>query len=93
MGGGVTMAATFSIDIPGDVAAAVARARAAATAGGGTFAGDTAAGTFSGATPMGMVRGAYRIAGQRAEIAITEKPTFVPMALVEGRVRSFFSGG
>ena len=84
------MAHTFSFDVPGDPATALARAEAAVRGAGGTFSGDAAAGAFSGKTPAGQVKGAYRVQGGRATIEILEKPFLVPKALVESKIRELF---
>lgn len=80
----------FSFDVPGDPAAALAKAQAAVKEGGGTFSGDATGGTFSGPTPVGDVKGTYQVAGGHVTIEITEKPFLAPKALVESKIRGFF---
>ncbi len=84
------MAHTFSFDVPGDPAAALAKASSLVKEAGGTFTGDATAGTFSGKTPAGDVKGTYRASDGRVTVEITDKPFIVPKAVVESKVKGFF---
>ena len=84
------MAHTFSFDLPGDPAAALAKASSLVTGAGGAFAGDAAAGSFAGQTPVGEVKGTYRVAGKTVSVTVTDKPFVLPKAVVEAKVKGFF---
>ena len=84
------MAHSFAFDLPGDPAAALAKASSLVKGAGGTFAGDADAGSFAGKTPVGEVKGTYRVAGSRVSVTITDKPFVVPKSVVESKVKGFF---
>jgi hypothetical protein len=84
------MANAFTFDVPGDLAAALAKARQEVTAAGGTFSGDLQAGSFSGKTPLGAVKGTYTAAGRSVTVTITEKPWLVPAGTIEATIREYF---
>ena len=84
------MAHTFSFDVSGDPAAALAKAQTAVRSAGGTFTGDAAAGSFSGKTPAGEVKGTYKVNAGRVTVDVTDKPFLVPKAMVESKVRELF---
>lgn len=83
--------ATFAMNIPGDVSAALDRAAAMLTNHGGRFQGDLEAGIFTGSTPFGEIAGTYTVRGQTVTIAITKKPLFLPERLIEATIRGFFT--
>lgn len=80
------MPESFSFKITGTPADAVGRARAAAEKEGAEFSGDVTAGRFS---ALGVV-GSYTISGDTVEVAISERPFFAPLSLVESKIRSLF---
>ena len=84
------MAHSFSFDLPGDPAAAVAKAGTIVRDAGGTFSGDASAGSFAGKTPVGEVKGVYRGSGGRVTVEITGKPFVVPKSMAESKIREFF---
>ena len=70
-----------------DLDVEMAEARAAATANGACFDGNSKSGTFSGKG----VSGSYKVKGKQVEITIHEKPFFATWGLIEGKIGSFFS--
>ncbi len=80
------MSESFSFQITGTAAEAVEKARIAAEKEGAEFEGDVTAGRFS---ALGVV-GSYSISGDTVEVAISERPFFAPLSLVESKIKSLF---
>ncbi len=80
------MPESFSFKIKNSPAEAVERARAAAEKEGATFQGDVEGGSFS---ALGVV-GSYTISGDTVEVAISERPFFAPLSIVESKIKSLF---
>jgi hypothetical protein len=73
-----------------DANKAFAHAGHAIVRNGGTLAGSAAVGEFEGSG----VRGNYRLTGDSVfVITITKKPFICPESMVEGKIRTFFTGG
>lgn len=81
----------FDIPIPGDLPAALERARALIAREGGQFVGDTIAGRFVGNSPIGPIEGRYTIQGAAIRITITNKPMLAPCGAIESKIRQYFA--
>jgi hypothetical protein len=81
------MAKTFKLEIKTSADEMLKKAKDEAAKSGASLDGDASSGRFSGSG----VAGTYRVVGDSVEITIEKKPLVVPMALVESKVREFFS--
>ena len=80
------MAKSFTIDLPGEPDAWLARAKKKAKASDAQLEGDTESGKFS----WGKFRGRYKIRDKSIVLTITDKPWWAPWARVESGIRDFF---
>ena len=80
------MSEGFSFQLTQAPEQAIEKAKVAAVKDGASFEGDVVGGRFS---AMGVV-GSYRITGDVVDVAISERPFFAPMSLVESKIKSLF---
>lgn len=85
------MAHKITVSPKDDLQTTLKRVETTITNKGGQFAGDTSSGTFAGVTPIGMVKGKYLVRGNDIEITITDKPFLAPQAIIDGKIRDYFS--
>lgn len=86
------MAHKFTVSPKDDLQATLKRVETTITGKGGQFSGDTSQGNFAGVTPIGMVKGKYAVInGTDIEITITDKPFIAPQAIIENKIRDYFS--
>jgi|JI8StandDraft_1071087.scaffolds.fasta_scaffold377855_1 hypothetical protein len=86
------MAHKFTVSPSDDLAATLKRVENTITGKGGQFSGNTSEGHFAGTTPIGMVKGKYVVRnGKDIEITITDKPFIAPLAIIETKIRDYFS--
>lgn len=85
------MAQKFTVSTKDDLQTTLKRVETTITSKGGQFSGDTNKGEFSGTTPIGMVKGKYTVVGSHIEITITDKPFLAPQAIIESKIRDYFS--
>ncbi len=81
------MAHSFTLSLTTTPAALLERAKKLAAENDAVFQGDTSSGSF---TASG-VEGSYQIDADTITITVTDKPFLAPWALVESKVRGFFS--
>ena len=81
------MAYSFTLSLTTTPAALLERAKKLAAEGDAIFQGDTSSGSFTGSG----VEGNYQIDADTLTVTITDKPFFAPWALVESKIRGFFS--
>ncbi len=86
------MSDRFSIPLDGDPVAALARARAAATAHGATLTGDERSGSFRVATPLGTVAGSWTGRPGAIDVTLSERPFLLSADRVARELRAFFAG-
>ncbi len=81
------MSCKFTIDVDGDPADLIARARGALASIGGKIEGDATGGTVSGDTPFGRIEGTYSVVGRAVSFDITKKPMLVSCSMIESQLR------
>lgn len=65
-----------------------AEGKAAAAKEGVSITGDLENGTISGSTPLGPIKASYTsLSNEQYRIDILEKPMFVPVSMIEAKVR------
>jgi hypothetical protein len=85
------MAHTITVSPKDDLQTTLSRVETTIVGKGGRFAGNTENGNFSGVTPIGMVKGTYVVRGSNIEITITDKPFLAPQAIIDNKIRDYFS--
>jgi hypothetical protein len=73
----------FSLSFSGSSQTAIEKARAAVESQNGVFNGDSNSGNFEVTVFGNTIKGIYRVSGQLVNLAITEKPFFVPCSTIE----------
>jgi hypothetical protein len=81
------MSCRFTIDVDGEPADFIARARRELLAIGGTMRGDSQAGEVAADTPFGRIEGSYAVSGNAVSFDITKKPMLVPCSSIESQIR------
>ena len=82
---------SFTITPRQPIPVVLAHLRGEAARVGATVTGDDTEGTIRATAPGGMeVEATYATAGPLLVLTITKKPAFVPDALIEGALKSFF---
>lgn len=76
----------FSVVLPRPAAELLKEAKAAAAANGLSFEGNEQRGSFSSVSPR--VKGTYSVKDGVLTVQMTEKPWFVPEALIEVQLRA-----
>jgi len=81
------MSCKFTIDVDGDPADLIERARSALASIGGKLEGDATGGTVTGDTPFGRIEGTYSIVDHAVSFDITKKPVLVTCSMIESQLR------
>ncbi len=81
----------FTIPFSGDASELVSKAKSAVESQKGLFNGDTTSGNFEVTILSNTIKGNYDVNGQTMNIAIFNKPFFVPCSTIEGLLRSKIS--
>ena len=81
------MTCKFTIDVDGDPADLIERARNALASIGGKLEGDATGGTVSGDTAFGRIEGTYSIAGRAVSFDITKTPVLISCSRIESQLR------
>lgn len=82
----------FTRLITGSAIEVIQRARQPIQAAGGSLDGDAQRGIIRIPTPVGEIAGEYTVTGGTIAFRITQKPFFVPCAVIEARVDRFLFG-
>ena len=81
------MSCQFTIDVDGDPAELISKARHAIKGIGGTLTGDNESGEVTADSPFGQIEGSYSVAGQAVSFVISKKPMMVPCSMIESQIR------
>ncbi len=81
----------FSIPFSGDPSSILSKARSAVESQKGLFNGDNTSGNFEVTVLSNTIKGNYSVNGSIMNIAIFNKPFFVPCSTIEGFLRSKMS--
>ena len=81
------MSCQFTIDVDGDPAELIAKARRALAGIGGSMTGDNQAGEVAADSPFGRIEGRYSVSGKAVSFDITKKPVFVACSMIESQIR------
>ncbi len=81
------MSCQFTIDVDGDPADLIAKAREALAGIGGKMIGDDQAGEVEADSPFGRIEGSYSVSGQAVSFVITKKPMLVSCSMIESQLR------
>lgn len=85
------MACKFQLSFNTPVETALEKARSAVENQHGIFNGDTTSGNFELTVFGNFIKGNYSIDGQVLYLEVTDKPLFVPCAMIEGFLRKEIS--
>ena len=85
------MSCNFSIPFSDTADAVLDKAKTTVEEQGGFFKGDTQSGEFSLSVFGNNIAGSYAVNGAQLEIAISDKPFFVPCNTIEGYLKSKIS--
>jgi hypothetical protein len=77
------MACNFSVNFSEPASIAIGKAKAAIESQNGIFNGDETAGNFEVTVFGNTIKGNYSVTGQILNLAITDKPFFVPCSTIE----------
>lgn len=78
----------FSIPFSGDISLVLAKVRSAIESQNGMFDGDNSSGKFDVSVMSNTIVGNYKVTGEVINIAITNKPFFLPCNTIEGFLKS-----
>jgi len=81
------MSCQFTIDVDGDPADLIAKARNAIKGIGGTLTGDDQSGKVEADSPFGRIEGTYSVSGKAVSFVISKKPALVPCSMIESQLR------
>lgn len=81
----------FSIEFNEPIDGLIEKARTGITAKGGKFEGDTLSGIYAIQTQLGSIEGNYKVIIGAVVFEITDKPFFVPCAIIEEELRKYLN--
>lgn len=85
------MAHSFDIEIKGNAADTLAKAKQAIEEGNGTMTGDGIVGAFSVPAGLSKVKGTYEVKNNILKVTITNKPIYVSASMIEDLLRKNIS--